>query len=367
MTGSVRVRQISFTGVGRVAVTAAELRDGPGAGEVLVAVSHVGICGSDLAVLGGRHPWTRPPVVTGHEVSGQVLGTGPGVRRLGPGDRVVVNPLRSCGRCTRCRQGAVNQCESAAVRGYRLPGAAVTRLIVPERELHRVPAHVPADLACCAEPLAAAWHAASRASLLDDVAVIGAGSIGLLLLAALRQRGAARITVIEPVSGKRKLARARGADHAAAPGELSPEPRFTAVFDCVCEQATLDWAGQAAMAGGAVVAVGVPHGPVAIPLPRMQRYEVALLGSGLYTPADLDASIGLIASRAVDVAPLISGVYPLDRAPQAYARAGQPDSVKVLVAMSAPPGRAAGPAVQGDGQAGGERRGKDAGHSGPEA
>jgi 2-desacetyl-2-hydroxyethyl bacteriochlorophyllide A dehydrogenase len=329
----VRVRQISFTGVGRVAVTEAEVREDPGDGEVLIAVSHVGICGSDLAVLGGHHPWTRPPVVTGHEVSGHVLATGPGAHRLQPGDRVVLNPLRACGSCARCRQGAVNQCESAAVRGYRLPGAAMTRLVVPERELHRVPPQVPAELACCAEPLAAAWHAAGRASQLDEVAVIGAGSIGLLLLAALRRRGAGPITVIEPDRGKRELARARGAGQAAAPGGLPPEPRFTAVFDCVCKPATLDWAGRAASAGGTVVAVGVPSGPVVIPLPRMQRYEVGLLGSGLYPPGDLDTGISLIAAQAVDVAGLISGIYPLDRVAEAYARAGQADSVKVLVAM----------------------------------
>lgn len=327
------VEQITFTGLDEVAITSAELPETPGHGRVLVAPSHVGICGSDLAVLGGRHPWTRPPVVTGHEVSAVVLDTGPGVSRVEVGERVVINPLQTCGVCRRCRQGAVNQCESAAVRGYRIPGAGVTRLIVGEQELHGVPAHVPPEQACLAEPLAAAWHAASRAGELDEVAVVGGGSIGQLLLGELRHRGANRVTVVEPDPGKRELSLARGAVAAFAPEQISAEPRFTATFDCVSRPSTLDWSGRATVAGGTIVAVGVPAESVAIALPRMQRYEIALLGSGLYVPADLDKAVDLIASKSVDVADLISGIYPLDRIGDAYARARAVDSVKVLVAM----------------------------------
>jgi 2-desacetyl-2-hydroxyethyl bacteriochlorophyllide A dehydrogenase len=328
-----QAEQITFTAIGQVAVTQADPPGEPGPGQLLVATSHVGICGSDLAVLGGHHPWTKPPVVTGHEITGRVAATGPGVRRLRPGEQVVLNPLRGCGSCARCRQGAVNQCESGAVRGYRLPGAAVTQLLVDQAELLPVPAGVPAAQACLAEPLAAAWHAATRADELDDVAVIGAGSIGQLVLSCLRHLGAGRITVIEPEPGKRALARGRGADEVAAPGGRPARPRFTAVYDCVSQPGTVDWATQAAMAGGSVVTVGVPAGPVPLPLPRTQRFEVALLGSGLYTPGELATAIELIGSGRVDVGPLISDTFPLSQAVQAYARAAEPASVKVVVAM----------------------------------
>lgn len=328
------VDQITFTGIGKVAVTPGELAAVPGEGQVLVATSRAGICGSDLAVLAGRHPWTRPPVVTGHEISGRVLRAGPGVRRLAAGDQVVLNPLRTCGQCSRCRAGAVNQCEDGAVRGYRLPGAAVTRLLVDEAELHRVPSGVPPERACLAEPLAAAWHAAARTDELGDVAVIGAGSIGQLLLVALRHRGAGRITAIEPDAGKRRLAIAQAADEAVPPGAIGGTRRFTAVFDCVSRPRTLEWAVNSTLPGGALVTVGVPSAPVAMPLPRMQRYEITQLGSGLYTPGDVEAAVDLIASAAVDVGPLVTDVYPLDQAARAYARAKDPDSVKVMVAMA---------------------------------
>jgi 2-desacetyl-2-hydroxyethyl bacteriochlorophyllide A dehydrogenase len=330
----VRVSQITFTAIGQVTTTDADHPPAPGEEQVLVAPSHVGICGSDLAVLTGHHPWTRPPVVTGHEVAGWVLETGPGVRRVAPGDLVVVNPLQTCGTCPRCRAGAVNQCEDGAVRGYRRPGAGVTRLLLDENELHRVPPGMAPEHACLAEPLAAAWHAATRTDDLGEVAVIGAGSIGQLVLAALSHRRAGRIIVIEPEDGKRNLARACGADDAVPPGRLPATPRFTAVFDCVSRPATLEWAVGSTLAGGAVVTVGVPAAPVTMPLPRMQRYEIAQLGSGLYTPADLDTAVSLIASGQVDADPLISGVYPLGQVARAYARAQAADSVKVMVAMA---------------------------------
>lgn len=328
------VDQITFVAIGKVAVTPGELAAVPDEGQVLVATSRVGICGSDLAVLAGHHPWTRPPVVTGHEISGRVLQTGPGVRRVAAGDQVVLNPLRTCGQCPRCAAGAVNQCEDGAVRGYRLPGAAVTRLLVDESELHRVPAGIPPEQACLAEPLAAAWHAATRTDELDDVAVIGAGSIGQLVLTALRHRGAGRLTAIEPDAGKRRLAVAQGTDEAVPPGTVGDARRFTAVFDCVSRPETLDWAANSTVPGGALVTVGVPAAPVSMPLPRMQRYEITQLGSGLYTPGDIEVAVDLIASGAVDVRPLVTDVYPLDQAPRAYARAKDADSVKVMVTMA---------------------------------
>ena len=328
------VDQIAFTGIGEVAVTRGAVDAPPGDGQVLVATSRVGICGSDLAVLTGHHPWTKPPVITGHEVAGWVLETGPGVRRVAPGDQVVLNPLRTCGECPRCRAGAVNQCEHGAVRGYRLPGAAVTRLLTHETELHTVPAGVPPELACLAEPLAAAWHAATRTDGLDEVAVIGCGSIGQLLLASLRHRGAGQVTVIEPEPGKRRLAAAQGADEAVPPGTVPATRRFTTVFDCVSRPETLDWAVGAARPGGAVVTVGVPPAPVTMPVPRMQRYEITQLGSGLYTPEEVEAAVDLIGSAAVEVGALVTDVYPLDQAARAYARAQDADSVKVMVAMA---------------------------------
>lgn len=328
------VDRITVTGIGAVALTEADVDLRPGPRDVLVAPEFVGICGSDIAVLQGHHPFAEPPVVTGHEVCAHVVQAGTEVDRLSTDDLVVLNPLLTCGHCDRCRDGVPNQCENAAVRGFGAPGAGVTRIVVHERELHRVPPGLPADVACLAEPLAAARHAAHRWDGLEDVAVVGAGGIGALTLLALRDRGAGRITVVEPDRGKREIAHRHGADEVYAPDEAPTGSRFTGVFDCVSRESTLDWAITVARPGGAVVTVGVPGGPTRVPLERSQRFEISLLGTGLYLPGDIDAAIGMLAAEPAAARDLITDVIGRDRVGQAYARAQNVESVKVLIAMS---------------------------------
>ena len=180
------IRQIVFEDLGKVAVREAPAPPAPSRNEVLLRPVFVGVCGTDLHVLHGTHPWIKPPVVTGHEMVARVEQVGPGVDDLKPGDAVVLDPLVPCGRCGRCRRGSFNTCESAAVFGFRVPGAARTRLVVERKQLHRVPEHLPLDSAVLAEPLAVGVHAATLWDDLDDVLVIGGGTIGLCVLAALK-------------------------------------------------------------------------------------------------------------------------------------------------------------------------------------
>lgn len=326
-------RQIVFDRLGRVAVESLPGPQAPpGPDEALIAPAFLGICGTDLHVLHGKHPWVRPPLVTGHEAAGTVLGVGACVRAIAAGDRVVLNPLVSCGACRPCRRGAFNHCENAKVIGFRLPGAGRSRLAVPAAQLHRVPAALDLDLACLAEPLAVGVHAASLFDDLEDVLVVGGGTIGLCVLLALRARGAGRVTVVEPAAGKRALARHLGAAATLTPDEAPGGP-YTATFDCVAAQSTIDRACAATLTGGAVVIVGVPSGPRSFPLPRMQRFEIGVLGSGMYLGRDIEAALALLAAGAIDARALISGVLPLEEAPAAYARAERTDSVKILIRM----------------------------------
>ena len=328
------IRQIAFESLGRVAVHEAPPPPEPGEGDVLLRPGYIGICGTDLHVLHGKHPWVQPPLVTGHEMAGIVERIGPGVDDLAPGDAVVLDPLVPCGHCRRCRRGSFNTCENAKVIGFRLPGAAQTALIAPRRQLHRVPAGLSLQRAVLAEPLAVGVHAATLWRDLEDVLVIGGGTIGLCVLAALKARGAAQVTVIEPVASKRALALRLGATEAAAPSLIEPKPRFTATFDVVATQPTLDLAGAATLSGGAIVVVGVAPGSMALPLPRMQRFEIALRGSGMYLGHDIEEALRLLAVDAVDADAFITGIRILDEAAAAYAEAERPDSVKTLIRMT---------------------------------
>jgi threonine dehydrogenase-like Zn-dependent dehydrogenase len=329
------VREVVFADIDLVEVRRGDPPEPPGAGEVLVAPDYVGLCGSELHVLHGRHSWTRPPVVPGHEVVATVVAPGPGVTRWSPGDRVLLNPLVPCGECLPCRQGRFNSCETARVIGFRLPGAARTLFTHPARLLHAVPDNVASDLACLGEPLACGIHAAGRSRDHDRSLVVGGGTIGLCVLLALKARKAGHVTVVEPSASKRALALYLGADEAHAPEALpSGTPRFTAAFDCVANRATVQTTIAAVVGGGTVVMVGVPGTGVELPLARMQRYEIDLVGSGMYVPADLDAALAYLASDEADVASLLSAVYPLAAASQAYAATGTSENVKVLIKIS---------------------------------
>ncbi len=328
------VRQVAFEALGRVAVRDAPAPAAPGPGEVLLLPAFVGICGTDLHVLHGKHPWVRPPLVTGHEVAATVAAVGPGVEDLAPGEAVVLDPLVPCGHCRRCTRGAFNTCEDARVIGFRLPGAAQTRLVVPRRQLHRVPAGLTLEHAVLAEPLAVGVHAASLWDDLEEVLVIGGGTIGLCVLAALRARGAGRITVVEPVASKRAAALRLGAAEAVPPGTVPAAPRFTACFDVVAAPATADLAAAAALPGGVVVMVGVSPGPLAFNVPRMQRFEITLKGSGMYLGVDIEAALRLLGEGVVDPAAFVTATHPLEAAVAAYADAERPDSIKVLLRMS---------------------------------
>ena len=301
--------------------------------DVLIAPAFVGICGTDLHVLHGRHA-VQPPLVIGHEMAGTVLVPGLGARDLQPGDHVALNPVRPCGECPRCRRGKPNICDRAQIIGFRLPGAAQTAMLVPRSQLHLVPAGVPLRHAALAEPLSVAVHAVGRVPELDDVLVIGGGTVGLCIAAVLRASGAGSVTLIEPVAAKRDLALRLGVTQALPPGALDETGRFTGCLDVVASQATLDLAASACASGGTVVMVGTAHGPAAIDLHRLQRYEIALQGSSIFLDADMRRALHLLATSAVDADLLITGVRPIDEAAAAYADAEQPGNVKTLIAMA---------------------------------
>lgn len=315
----------------------------PGPSEVLLAPVRLGICGSDVHVLDRRHPFIAPPVVTGHECVARVLETGADVTGLesggcAPGDLVVVNPLDTCGSCRRCLGGLANQCGSAKVLGFGLPGTARDRFLLDQRYCHRVPDGVPASTAVLTEPLAVGWHAAARGPAEPGhVLIVGAGPVGLAVLHAVRARGgAAHVTVAEPVPGKRELAAELGADTVLETAEEAlPDGGGAAwadtVFDCVAAPATLDAAAAATVPGGTVVVVGVPSGDRTLPLARLQRWEIDLRGTGLYVGADLDAVLARLAVDASGCAGLVTASYPVERAAEAFAATRDSRQVKVVV------------------------------------
>ncbi|ABD86608.1 zinc-dependent alcohol dehydrogenase [Rhodopseudomonas palustris] len=328
------VSQVKFQDIGVVVCEQVDVTlPALAADEVRIEPAFIGVCGSELHVLAGGHPFAKPPMVTGHEISAVVVEVGSGVTNARVGDHVVVDPIMACGKCRACLSGRFNLCEPPQVAGFRAPGLGRSSHVVPARNLHLAPKGLAMEILAFAEPVACAHHCVSRMPVdaREDVLVIGAGTIGLSIVQALRIMGAQKITVVEPEARKRELALQMGAHRVVAPGELAAEERFTGVIDVVAAQATLTEACTKVMAGGTVICMGVPSGPREIPLPSMQRFERDLLSSGMYVPSDFDVAIAWLADGSFDTSKLITDVFPIEQAADAYARAKQPESIKVLI------------------------------------
>jgi len=330
------IQQVEFPEIG--VVKCGEVNEEPpelGPKEVRLKLSHLGICGSELHVLAGGHPFAKPPMVTGHEMSAEVLEIGAEVTTVAVGDHVVADPIMACMECPACRAGRFNLCEPPQVAGFRARGFGRSLLVLPERNLHKADRALPMDVLAFAEPAACAHHCVSRMpkAALENVLVIGCGTIGLSIVQALRIMGAGTITAVEPDPHKRDLANEFGAARTFAPGDLPEDDRFTGVIDVVASQATMNEACTRVFAGGTVVCMGVPTGPREIPLPMMQRFERDLLSSGMYVPDDFDAVVEWLEKGLFNTQKLVTDVFPVEDAAAAYQRAQEKDSIKVLISF----------------------------------
>ena len=335
-------RAVVVAGDGTVGVERAEVPE-PGPGELLVGMRVAGICGSDVHAVQGRHPFVSPPYHPGHEVTGTVARGGPGTATAA-GSRVVVNPVLYCGACKRCRLGQVNLCQRMAVFGCGTPaGGMAEYFVVPERNVVILPGGVTGLQAALIEPLSTPVHAVRLAG--PDLAglsvvILGAGTIGLMTLTVARQHGAEKIVMTNRSAAKREQALRLGADAAFDPrdpcvldgirGELGGE-NADVVFDCVAVQDTMDQAIALALKGGTVVVVGVPAGPVTVPLPDLQDQQVRVQGSAVYLPGDYAEAITLLAAGAVRPADFITARYPLAEAGAAFGAAASGEQIKVVL------------------------------------
>jgi 2-desacetyl-2-hydroxyethyl bacteriochlorophyllide A dehydrogenase len=322
-----------------VSVVAAEV-PAPGPGEALVRTVLAGICGSDTHALAGRHPFIDLPYLPGHEVAGVVEAVESS--SLVPGDRVVLEPFLPCWECKQCRAGRQNVCERLRFFGCAHDqGAMAGYFTVDVRRLHKVPASLTWEQAAMVEPLGTPVHAIGLAGGVTGrtVAILGAGTIGLLTLRTAKAYGAARVVVTARSARSRDRALRFGADaviDATAPSFVADAvaalgESADVVFDCVAEQSTMDQALALATKAGTVVVIGVPPAPVTIPLPQIQDAQLRIQGSATYLPDDFAEAMRLLASGEVPVDDIISATYPLADAAAAFSAAASGAHIKVLL------------------------------------
>lgn len=334
------MRQALIAAPGKVEMITAEAPD-PGPGEVRVAGAAVGICGSDVHALAGEHPWIDLPVVPGHEVAGTVDALGEGVSDLSVGEPVLLEANLVCRRCMYCTSGRYNLCESLEVVGCQTTGGMADVFVAPADRFHRIPGGMEMDDAVLVEPLATVTHAQRIVGGVKGarVAILGAGSIGMLAVLAARAGGAAEIAVTDPVGHKRERALGLGADLAFDPrddgvveavrGSLAHRPDV--VFDCVATQSSFDQATALALKGGTIAVIGVPRGGVRFELPLLQDRELRVQGIAMYVKEDVERAIDLVRAGRIRSADLVTATFSLDDAPAAFDAAGSAEQVKVVV------------------------------------
>lgn len=320
----------------------------PGPGEALVAIAAGGICGSDLHYYldGGFGPIrVREPIILGHEAAGTVLAVGEGVEGLAEGSRVAVNPSRPCGTCAYCLEGLPIHCLSMRFNGsaLRFPheqGLFRERIIVDAAQCVPVGAKVSFAEAACSEPLAVCLHARRMAGPLKDkkVLVTGAGPIGALCAGVAAEAGASEIVVTDLQDFTLDVARRMGATRtvnvAAQPETMDAYAQdkgyFDIAFECSAAAPAIKTAISALRPRGRLVQVGVT-GDVPVPVNLLVGKEITFQGTHRFDREFAEA-VELISTGRLNVLPVVTGTYPLERAAEAFKAAGDRSaSVKVQI------------------------------------
>ncbi len=288
-----------------------------GAGDAIVRIDSVGICGSDMHAYHGKDPRRVPPLVLGHEAAG-VVESGTDVGR-----RVVINPLVSCGQCDDCQGGRSNLCANRKLIGMELPGAFADRVAVPECNLIAMPDGMDPALAALTEPAATSLHAvnlAARAAhrpLSESRAlVLGGGSIGLFAALCLRRHGCAEIALGDTNALRRQSAESIGVATVYDPLGGSGQPAegtIDVVIDAVGTAATRQAAVAAVRPGGVIMHIGLLDAAGAMDVRKMTLAEITFIGTYTYTMVDLRATLtalhtgGLGSLDWIDRRPLSDG------------------------------------------------------------
>jgi L-iditol 2-dehydrogenase len=305
----------------------------PGPGEIQARVQAVGICGSDMHNFSeGRVGDTlcQYPMILGHEPTGVVIKTGPGVTGWTPGDRVVLEPAVYCYHCEFCRSGRHNLCQN--IRFFSTPpdpGFFRQCLNLPAANVLALPAGLGFREGTLFEPLAVALHSMKFAAVLplETAAVFGAGPIGLMTVVLLKMCGAGRVFSVEPVPHRREMAKALGADEVIDPHgadaareilRATGKRGVDVAIDCATKEDSLDQCVSAARNGGRMVVTGIPD-EIRVPLQwhTARRKELAICNVRR-SNHETETALALLRDYPGRFAPIVTHTLPMDRVQQAF-------------------------------------------------
>lgn len=315
-----------------------------GPGQALVKIEKIGICGSDIHVYHGEHPFTKYPITQGHEVSGEIAALGEGVTGFTVGQKVTIQPQVVCGKCWPCRHGKYNLCEELKVMGFQTTGVASRYFAVDASKLTPLPDSMSFDEGAMIEPLAVAVHAVRRAGDVTgkDICVLGAGPIGILVAQVAKGLGARKVMVTDVSQIRLEKAKECGADLCVNTREKDFGQEFVAcfgpdkadvIYDCAGNNVTMGQAIQYARKGSTIILVAVFATRGDIDLAVLNDHELDLNTSMMYRDEDYRKAIELVEEGKVHLKPLISKHFAFQDylATYQYIDANRETTMKVII------------------------------------
>ena len=279
--------------------------------ELLVHVDACGVCGTDFHIYEGNAP-AKIPVVLGHEYTGIIIDAGSKFDKLKIGNKIAINPNIHCGYCEFCRKGKINLCSNLKALGVTLNGGMSQFSVVPITQAHLLPNDFPFSKSVFAEPVSCCIHGINQAEIVpgEKVVIIGAGTIGLIMLQLAQLRGASEVIVLDPLQFKRDMATVLKADHVLNPFDENTEEKVlditsggaNTVIECVGNQAAGESAVKLTVKGGKVVIFGLANSSAVINIYLQSFFHKALtLKSSILNPYTFQSAVDLIVTKKINV------------------------------------------------------------------
>ena len=320
----------------------------PADDEILVKVMKIGVCGSDIHVYHGTHPYTGYPVTQGHEVSCRVEKIGKNVTGFEVGQKVTVEPQVYCGKCYPCTHGKYNLCEKLKVMGFQTTGLASEYFAVDASKVTLVPQELTYNEICMLEPLAVTVHAAKRFPEVKgaNAVVLGCGPIGILLIQSLKALGAAKVMATDISDHRLELAKSLGADVVvntkdhdfaeALVGTFGPD-KADVMFDCAGSDITMDQAIQNARKGSTIILVAVFGKLATVDLAKLDDSELDLNSSMMYRHEDWVDAMNFVKEGKIRLKPLMTRHFAFADYLKAYEYidANRETTMKIIVDVDA--------------------------------
>jgi L-iditol 2-dehydrogenase len=279
--------------------------------ELLVHVDACGVCGTDFHIYKGEAP-ARIPVVLGHEYAGIILDKGSKSGDFKVGDKIAVNPNIHCGYCRFCRKGKINLCSNLKALGVTLNGGMSQLSVVPVTQAHLLPNDFPFSKSVFAEPLSCCIHGINQAEIIpgEKVIIIGAGTIGLIMLQLAQLRGASEVIVLDPLQFKRDIASALKADYVFDPFTENIDERIfdltsggaDTVIECVGNQQAAESAVKLTIKGGKVLVFGLANSSAIVKIYLQSFFHKELtMKSSILNPFTFQSAVDLIINKKINV------------------------------------------------------------------